>query len=113
MFRRRLQQTGKGRTYTYYSLVEPVRSPAGAVRQRTICYLGRLDNLRPPDWLRVAERLPDPAWLPRLQQEVGYAPPPPCTGAIATVAVIPPSISCRHPPPLVNSYPSPPPRQHL
>ena len=48
MFLRRLQQTRNGRTYTYYSLVETVRSPAGAVRQRTICYLGRLDNLRPP-----------------------------------------------------------------
>ena len=72
MFLRRLHQTRNGRTYTYYSLVETVRSPTGAVRQRTICYLGRLDNLRPPDWLRIAERLPDPAWLPRLQAEVGY-----------------------------------------
>src|SRR5260370_27036887 len=104
MFRRRLQQTGKGRTYTYYSLVEPVRAAAGAVSQRTICYLGRLDNLRPPDWLRVAERLPDPAWLPRLQQEVGYVPPPPCTGAIATVEVIPASISWRHPRRLGDVY---------
>src|SRR5260370_24984221 len=96
MFRRRLQQTGKGRTYTYYSLVEPVRSPAGAVRQRTICYLGRLDNLRPPDWLRIAERLPDPAWRPRLQQEVGYGPPPAHTGSVTTVEILPTSISwCR------------------
>ena len=92
MFLRRLRQTRQGRTYTYYSLVETVRSPAGAIRQRTICYLGRLDNLRPPDWLRIAERLPDPAWLPRLQAEVGYVPPPP-TGAVATVEVIPESIS--------------------
>lgn len=95
MFLRRLHQTRAGRTYTYYSLVETVRAPAGAVRQRTICYLGRLDNLRPPDWLRIAERLPDPAWLPRLQAEVGYAPPP-AGGAVATVEVIPESISwCR------------------
>ena len=71
MFLRRLHQTRNGRTYTYFSLVETVRSPTGTVRQRTICYLGRLDNLLPPDWLRIAERLPDPAWLPRLQQEVG------------------------------------------
>ena len=95
MFLRRFHQTRNGRTYTYYSLVETVRSPTGAVRQRTICYLGRLDNLRPPDWLRIAERLPDPAWLPRLQAEVGYVPPPP-TGTVATVEVIPQSISwCR------------------
>jgi len=95
MFLRRLHQTRNGRTYTYYSIVETVRSPAGAVRQRVICYLGRLDNLRPPDWLRLAERLPDPAWLPRLQAEVGYVPPAP-GGPVATVEVIPQSISwCR------------------
>src|SRR5450631_4327717 len=90
MFLRRLLQTRNGRTYTYFSLVETFRSPAGTVRQRTICYLGRLDNLRPPDWLRIAERLPDPAWLPRLQQEVGYVPPPTCIGAVATVAALTP-----------------------
>jgi len=93
MFLRRLHQTRNGRTYTYYSLVETVRSPGGAVRRRVICYLGRLDNLRPPDWLRLAERLPDPAWLPRLQAEVGYVPPPPGTGAVATVEVLPDSIA--------------------
>jgi DDE family transposase len=103
MFLRRLHQTRNGRTYTYYSLVETVRSPTGAVRQRTICYLGRLDNLRPPDWLRIAERLPDPAWLPRLQAQVGYVPPPP-TGAVATVEVIPQSISWCHPRRLGDVY---------
>jgi hypothetical protein len=96
MFLRRLHQMRNGRTYTYFSLVETVRSPSSAVRQRTICYLGRLDNLRPPDWLRIAERLPDPAWLPRLQQEVGYVPPPAHTGSVATVEILPTSISwCR------------------
>src|ERR1700735_5560713 len=84
MFLRRFQQTRNGRTYTYFSLVETTRTVAGSVRQRTVCYLGRLDNLRPPDWLRIAQRLPDPAWLPLLQQEVGYVPPPD-TGTIATV----------------------------
>lgn len=80
MFLRRMRQHRNGRTYTYYALVENVRSTEGRMRQRTICYLGRLDNLRPPDWLRVAERLPDPAWLPLLQQEVGYAPAAPPQG---------------------------------
>jgi transposase len=103
MFLRRLHQTRNGRTYTYYSLVETVRSPTGAVRQRTICYLGRLDQLRPPDWLRIAERLPDPAWLPRLQAEVGYVPPP-VTGPVATVEVIPQSISWCHPRRLGDVY---------
>ena len=92
MFLRRLHQTRNGRTYTYYSLVETVRTPGGPVRQRTICYLGRLDNLRPPDWLRIAERLPDPAWLPILMDEVGYTPPPPA-GPVAGVWTIPDSIA--------------------
>ena len=104
MFLRRLHQTRNGRTYTYYSLVETVRSPSGSVRQRIICYLGRLDNLRPPDWLRIAERLPDPTWLPRLQAEAGYVPPPYTTGSVATVEVIPASISWRHPRRLGDVY---------
>jgi transposase len=103
MFLRRLHQTRNGRTYTYYSLVETVRAAAGTVRQRTICYLGRLDNLRPPDWLRIAERLPDPAWLPRLQAEVGYVPPP-ATGPVATVEVLPQSISWCQPRRLGDVY---------
>jgi transposase len=104
MFIRRLQQTRNGRTYTYYSLVETLRTSSGAVRQRTVCYLGRLDNLRPPDWLRIAERLPDPSWLPLLQEAVGYQPPPPCTGSVPTIEVIPTSISWQHPRRLGDVY---------
>ena len=44
MFLRRIRQQRRGQTYTYYSLVESVRSTAGRVQQRTICYLGRLDT---------------------------------------------------------------------
>jgi transposase len=97
MFLRRLRQTRNGRTYTYYSLVETHRTPEGHIRQRTICYLGRLDNLRPPDWLRIAERLPDPAWLPILQEEVGYVPPTGPAGTVASVSVVPNSISWCNP----------------
>jgi transposase len=104
MFLRRMQQTRNGQTYTYFSLVETVRTPTGAVRQRTICYLGRLDNVRPPDWLRIAERLPDPAWLPRLQEAVGYVPPPPGIGPVPTVQVLPQSISWQNPRRLGDVY---------
>ena len=97
MFLRRIVQKRKGQTYTYYALSETSRSPEGRVRQRTICYLGRLDNLRPPDWLRVAERLPDPAWLPILMQEVGYTPPSTPSGPVAGVTVDPASIAWRNP----------------
>jgi len=104
MFLRRLQQTRNGQTYTYFSLVETMRTPSGAVRQRTICYLGRLDNLRPPDWLHIAERLPDPAWLPRLQEAVGYVPPPAGTGPVETISVVAPSISWQNPRRLGDVY---------
>src|SRR5438132_14174436 len=96
MFLRRMHQTRNGRTYTYYSLVETVRAPSGSVRQRTICYLGRLDSLQPPDWLRIAERLPDPAWLPVLWEEVGYVPPP-TAGPVTGVWAVPDSISWCNP----------------
>jgi len=96
MFLRKIVQRRRGQTYTYYALSETWRSPTGRVRQRTICYLGRLDHLRPPDWLRIAERLPDPAWLPRLMEEVGYMPPTPPGGPVRAVVIDPDSISwCR------------------
>jgi transposase len=96
MFLRRITQSRDGRSYTYYALVENARTPEGRIRQRTICYLGRLDNLRPPDWLRLAERLPDPAWLPRLMEEVGYTPPPPA-GPVRSVTIDPHSIAWSRP----------------
>ena len=104
MFLRRICQRRNGQTYTYYALSETVRSPGGRVRQRTICYLGRLDNLRPPDWLRVAERLPDPAWLPRLMQEVGYVPPDSPGGPVPGVCIDPRSIAWRNPRRLGDVY---------
>jgi transposase len=103
MFLRKIVQQRHGRTYTYYSLVETVRS-GNRVQQRTICYLGRLDDLRPPDWLRVAERLPDPAWLPLLMQEVGYTPPASPTGSVRSVTVVPQSIAWANPRRLGDVY---------
>jgi transposase len=97
MFLRRITQRRHGQTYTYYALAETFRTPTGAVRQRTICYLGRLDNLQPPDWLRLAERLPDPAWLPVLMQEVGYTPPQQPPGPVASVVIDPHSIAWCNP----------------
>jgi transposase len=104
MFLRRIRQTRQGKTYTYYALVETVRSTNGRVRQRTICYLGRLDHLRPPDWLRVAERLPDPAWLPLLMEEAGYTPPSPPTGPVRSVTIDPHSITWANPRRLGDVY---------
>jgi transposase len=104
MFLRRMHQTRNGQTYTYFSLVETLRTASGTVRQRTVCYLGRLDNLRPPDWLRIAERLPDPTWLPRLQEAVGYVPPPAGSGSVSSISVVATSISWQHPRRLGDVY---------
>jgi transposase len=104
MFLRRILQRRHGQTYTYYALAETFRTPTGRVRQRTICYLGRLDNLRPPDWLRIAERLPDPAWLPLLMQEVGYTPPPHPAGPVHSVCIDPHSIAWCNPRRLGDVY---------
>jgi len=104
MFLRRILQRRQGQTYTYYALAETFRTPTGRVRQRTICYLGRLDNLRPPDWLRIAERLPDPAWLPLLMQEVGYTPPQHPAGPVHSVCIDPHSIAWYNPRRLGDVY---------
>ena len=104
MFLRRIRQLRRGQTYIYYSLVESVRSAGGRVQQRTICYLGRLDNLQPPDWLRLAERLPDPAWLPLLMQEAGYTPPQAPTGPLRSVTIDPHSITWANPRRLGDIY---------
>jgi transposase len=100
MFLRRIKQTRKGKSYTYYALCETSRTPDGRVRQRTICYLGRLDHLKPPDWLRIAERLPDPTWLPLLMEEVGYTAPASADGpdgAVCGVGIDPKSIAWSNP----------------
>src|SRR5712691_8355029 len=97
MFLRRIVQQRQGRTYTYYALSESTRAADGRVRQRTVCYLGRLDHLRPPDWLRIAERLPDPAWLPILMDEVGYVPPATPAGPVSGVWAVPNSIAWTNP----------------
>ncbi len=97
MYLRKLKQVRQGRTYVYYSLAETHRTENGRIRQRTICYLGRLDRMRAPDWLKVAERLPDPAWLPKLQEEVGSPPPTGLGGKVRAVTVVPETISWTNP----------------
>jgi hypothetical protein len=104
MFLRRITQRRQGQTYIYYALAETFRTSSGRVRQRTICYLGRLDNLQPPDWLRIAERLPDPAWLPLLMQEVGYTPPQHPVGPVHSVCIDPHSIAWCNPRRLGDVY---------
>ena len=54
MFLRRHDRFKDGKSHTYWSLVETVRSPDGP-RQRTLCYLGELNDSAQARWLKTVE----------------------------------------------------------
>lgn len=54
MFLRPHQRSKDGKDHTYWSLVETVRSANGP-RQRTLCYLGELNNSAQSRWLKTIE----------------------------------------------------------
>ena len=54
MFLRRHERSKDGKEHTYWSLVETVRTPDGP-RQRTLCYLGELNDSAQVRWLKTIE----------------------------------------------------------
>jgi transposase len=54
MFLRRHARAKDGKLHTYWSLVETVRTPDGP-RQRTLCYLGELNDSAQARWLKTIE----------------------------------------------------------
>ncbi len=54
MFLRPNHRDKDGKDHSYWSLVETVRTPDGP-RQRTLCYLGELNNSAQARWLKVIE----------------------------------------------------------
>ncbi len=54
MFLRPHQRIKDGKPHTYWSLVETVRTPDGP-RQRTLCYLGELNDSAQARWLKTIE----------------------------------------------------------
>src|SRR5499427_7887813 len=54
MFLRPHQRSKDGKKHTYWSLVETVRTPDGP-RQRTLCYLGELNDSAQARWLKTIE----------------------------------------------------------
>lgn len=54
MFLRRHARTKDGKAHAYWSLVETVRTPDGP-RQRTLCYLGELNDSAQSRWLKTIE----------------------------------------------------------
>src|SRR5260370_8736001 len=54
MFLRQHQRSKDGKKHGYWSLVETVRTPDGP-RQRTICYLGELNDSAQARWQKTIE----------------------------------------------------------
>ena len=54
MFLRRHERLKDGKDHTYWSLAETVRTPDGP-RQRTLCYLGELNDSAQARWLKTIE----------------------------------------------------------
>jgi transposase len=54
MFLRRHERSKDGKAHAYWSLVETVRTPDGP-RQRTLCYLGELNDSAQARWLKTIE----------------------------------------------------------
>ncbi len=54
MFLRPNHRDKDGKDHSYWSLVETVRTPDGP-RQRTLCYLGELNDSAQARWLKVIE----------------------------------------------------------
>src|SRR6516162_7246659 len=54
MFLRPNRRTKDGKSHSYWSLVETVRTPQGP-RQRTLCYLGELNDSTQARWLKSIE----------------------------------------------------------
>src|SRR6516225_1553933 len=54
MFLRPNRRTKDGKSHSYWSLVETMRTPEGP-RQRTLCYLGELNSSAQARWLKTIE----------------------------------------------------------
>ena len=54
MFLRAHHRSKDGKEHTYWSLVEMVRTPEGP-RQRTLCYLGELNDSAQARWWKTIE----------------------------------------------------------
>lgn len=54
MFLRRHERSKDGKPHTYWSLVETIRTPDGP-RQRTLCYLGELNDSAQARWVKTVE----------------------------------------------------------
>jgi transposase len=75
MFLRQHGRNKDGKDHTYWSLVETVRTPDGP-RQKTICYLGELNNSAQARWLKTVEVFNDQGDAQQLKLFPSHVAPP-------------------------------------
>ncbi len=55
MFLRATQRKKDGKEHRYWSVVENIRHPSGPVHQRTLLYLGELNDSQQASWTKALE----------------------------------------------------------
>jgi transposase len=86
MFLRRHGRSKDGKDHTYWSLVETVRTPDGP-RQRTLCYLGELNDSAQAHWLKTIEVFNEQGASQQLRLFPSDVAPPLDDGRVARVRI--------------------------
>jgi transposase len=84
MFLRSHGRKKDGKDHTYWSLVETVRTPDGP-RQKTLCYLGELNNSAQARWLTTVEVFNEQGEAQQLKLFPSHVEPPPDDPQVARV----------------------------
>jgi transposase len=84
MFLRSHGRKKDGKNHTYWSLVETVRTPDGP-RQKTLCYLGELNNSAQARWLTTVEVFNEQGETQQLKLFPSHVEPPPDDPHVAQV----------------------------
>jgi hypothetical protein len=84
MFVRPNHRRKDGKEHTYWSLVEPVRTPDGP-RQRTLCHLGELNSPDQSRWLRTVEVFNEQGEAQQLKLFPSHVEPPVDDSQVARV----------------------------
>jgi len=84
MFLRSHHRDKDGKDHTYWSLVETVRTPDGP-RQRTLCYLGELNDSGQARWLKTIEVFNEQGEAQQLKLFPSQVEPPPDDPQVARV----------------------------
>jgi len=84
MFLRSHRRDKDGKDHTYWSLVETVRTPDGP-RQRTLCYLGELNDSGQARWLKTIEVFNEQGEAQQLKLFPAQVEPPPDDPQVARV----------------------------